>query len=87
MALPRQTIALLDAARELVKDKVAETVLLLTETKLDWDEVCASQGLPTAGRRREQRHHRADKKRNQSRRHRSRPRTRACSRADELGVA
>ncbi len=39
MALPRQTIALLDAARELVKDKVAETVLLLTETKLDWDEV------------------------------------------------
>ncbi len=39
MALPRQTIALLDAARELVKDQVAETVLLLTETKLDWEEV------------------------------------------------
>jgi len=41
MALPRQTIALLDAARELVKDNVAEIVLLLTETKLDWDEVRA----------------------------------------------
>src|ERR1700691_2696385 len=39
MALPRQTIALLDAARELVKDQVAETVLFLTETRLDWDEV------------------------------------------------
>jgi diadenylate cyclase len=39
MALPRQTIALLDAARELIKDQVAETVLLLTETRLDWDEV------------------------------------------------
>lgn len=41
MALPRQTIALLDAARELVKDNVAEIVLLLTETRLDWDEVRA----------------------------------------------
>jgi DNA integrity scanning protein DisA with diadenylate cyclase activity len=39
MALPRQTIALLDAARELVKDQVAEMVLLLTETRLNWDEV------------------------------------------------
>lgn len=39
MALPRQTTALLDAARELVKDKVAETVLLLSETRLDWEEV------------------------------------------------
>ncbi len=39
MALPRQTIALLDAARELVKDQVAETVLLLSETHLDWEEV------------------------------------------------
>jgi len=39
MALPRQTVALLDAARELVKDQIAEMVLLLTETNLDWDEV------------------------------------------------
>lgn len=39
MALPRQTIALLDAAREIVKDHVAETVLLLSETQLDWEEV------------------------------------------------
>ena len=39
MALPRQTIALLESARELVKDRVAETVLLLTETRLDWEEV------------------------------------------------
>src|SRR5580692_831754 len=41
MALPRQTVALLDAARDLVKDRVAEMVLLLTETNLDWDEVRA----------------------------------------------
>jgi diadenylate cyclase len=39
MALPRQTIALLDAARVLVKEQVAETVLLLSETRLDWEEV------------------------------------------------
>lgn len=39
MALPRQTIALLNAARELVKDQIAETVLLLSETRLDWEEV------------------------------------------------
>lgn len=39
MALPPQTAALLDAAREIVKDKVAETVLLLTETHLEWEEV------------------------------------------------
>ena len=42
MGLPRQTIALLDAAREVVRDKIAEMVLLLTETHLDWDEVRAS---------------------------------------------
>jgi len=39
MGLPRQTVALLDAAREVVRDKIAEMVLLLTETDLDWDEV------------------------------------------------
>jgi DNA integrity scanning protein DisA with diadenylate cyclase activity len=39
MALPRQTIALLDAARDLVRDQIAETVLLMTETGLDWEEV------------------------------------------------
>jgi DNA integrity scanning protein DisA with diadenylate cyclase activity len=41
MALPRQTVALLDAARELIKDRVAEMVLLLTETNLEWLEVRA----------------------------------------------
>src|SRR5688572_18394636 len=41
MGLPRQTIALLDAARDIVRDKIAETVLLMTETNLDWDEVRA----------------------------------------------
>ena len=35
MGLPRQTVALLDAAREVVRDKIAEMVLLLTETDLD----------------------------------------------------
>jgi diadenylate cyclase len=39
MGLPKQTIALLDAARDLVRDKIAEMVLLLTETDLEWDEV------------------------------------------------
>lgn len=39
MALPRQTIALLDAARELVKSQLADAILLLTETRLDWEEV------------------------------------------------
>lgn len=41
MRLPKQTIALLDAARDLVRDKIAEMVLLLTETDLDWEEVRA----------------------------------------------
>jgi DNA integrity scanning protein DisA with diadenylate cyclase activity len=41
MGLPKQTIALLDAARDVVRDKIAEMVLLLTETDLDWEEVRA----------------------------------------------
>ena len=41
MALPKQTIALLDAARDIVKSALADAVLLLTETRLDWDEVTA----------------------------------------------
>lgn len=36
MALPRQTVALLDAARALVREMSADAVLLLTETDLDW---------------------------------------------------
>jgi DNA integrity scanning protein DisA with diadenylate cyclase activity len=39
MSLPRQTTALLDTARELVRDLPADAVLLLTETNLDWDAV------------------------------------------------
>jgi diadenylate cyclase len=39
MALPKQTLALLDAARDMVKGHLADAVLLLTETKLDWEEV------------------------------------------------
>jgi DNA integrity scanning protein DisA with diadenylate cyclase activity len=39
MGLPRQTIALLQAARQLSHEMPADAVLLLTETRLDWDEV------------------------------------------------
>ncbi len=39
MGLPLQTIALLQAARDLVKGLSADAVLILTETSLDWDEV------------------------------------------------
>ena len=39
MALPRQTVALLQAARQLVATLPADAVLLLTETDLDWTEV------------------------------------------------
>lgn len=39
MALPRQTIQLLDAARHLVQNLPADAVLLLTETNLDWEAV------------------------------------------------
>jgi DNA integrity scanning protein DisA with diadenylate cyclase activity len=39
MSLPSQSVALLQAARDLVKSLPADAVLLLTETPLDWDEV------------------------------------------------
>jgi DNA integrity scanning protein DisA with diadenylate cyclase activity len=39
MGLPKQTIALLQAARQLVNELPADAVLLMTETSLDWDSV------------------------------------------------
>lgn len=39
MSLPSQSVALLQAARDLVKSLPADAVLLLTETSLDWTEV------------------------------------------------
>src|SRR5439155_20570808 len=39
MGLPRQTVALHEAARQLHRGLPADAVLLLTETNLDWDEV------------------------------------------------
>src|SRR4051794_940672 len=39
MALALQTVALLEAARRLVKDMPADAVLLYTETNLDWEAV------------------------------------------------
>jgi DNA integrity scanning protein DisA with diadenylate cyclase activity len=39
MSLPSQSVALLQAARDLVKSLPADAVLLLTETPLDWEEV------------------------------------------------
>src|SRR4026209_959605 len=39
MSLPSQSVALLQAARDLVKSLPADAVLILTETSLDWDEV------------------------------------------------
>lgn len=39
MALPRQTVTLLEAARQLAIALPADAILLLTETKLDWDAV------------------------------------------------
>lgn len=39
MSLPSQTVALLQAARDLVKTLPADAVLILTETAIDWDEV------------------------------------------------
>lgn len=41
MALPRQTVSLLEAARQLTSLMPADAVLLLTETDLDWDNVRA----------------------------------------------
>jgi DNA integrity scanning protein DisA with diadenylate cyclase activity len=39
MALPPQTVALLQAARQMVQNTPADAVLLLTETDLDWPSV------------------------------------------------
>jgi diadenylate cyclase len=39
MGLPKQTAALLQAARRMLDSLPADAVLLLTETDLDWDEV------------------------------------------------
>jgi diadenylate cyclase len=39
MGLPRQTVALLDAARQLAQGMSADAILLLTERNLDWDDV------------------------------------------------
>ncbi len=39
MRLPQQIISLLTAARQLSKDLKTDAVLLLTETRLNWDEV------------------------------------------------
>jgi DNA integrity scanning protein DisA with diadenylate cyclase activity len=39
MVLPRQTVALLESARQLAKELPADAVLLLTETNLDWNSV------------------------------------------------
>jgi DNA integrity scanning protein DisA with diadenylate cyclase activity len=39
MALPRQTLVLLQTARQLAEELPADAVLLLTETNLDWDTV------------------------------------------------
>lgn len=39
MSLPSQTVALLQAARDLVKGLPADAVLILTETPLEWEEV------------------------------------------------
>jgi diadenylate cyclase len=39
MALPRQTVALLESAQQLVRELPADAVLMLTETDLDWEAV------------------------------------------------
>jgi DNA integrity scanning protein DisA with diadenylate cyclase activity len=39
MGLPRQTVALLKSAQQLVQEMPADAVLLLTETELDWNAV------------------------------------------------
>src|SRR5437879_3775902 len=44
MALPRQTVVLLETARQLVHELPADAVLLLTETDLDWDAVSERLG-------------------------------------------
>jgi DNA integrity scanning protein DisA with diadenylate cyclase activity len=42
MGLPKQTVGLLEAARQLVQELPADAVLLLTETDLDWEAVLRS---------------------------------------------
>lgn len=44
MTLPRQTIVLLESARQLVQELPADAVLFLTETNLDWDAVLEKLG-------------------------------------------
>src|SRR5262245_17494525 len=44
MPLPRQTISLLESARQMVQQLPADAILLLTETALDWDSVLAHLG-------------------------------------------
>ncbi len=44
MTLPRQTIALLESARQLVETLPADAVLLLTERFLDWNDVLERLG-------------------------------------------
>src|SRR5437667_12894553 len=39
MGLPRQTVVLLQSARQLLETLPADAVLLLTDNDLDWDEV------------------------------------------------
>src|SRR5262245_48033635 len=39
MGLPRQTVVLLQSARQLLETLPADAVLLVTDTDLDWDEV------------------------------------------------
>jgi DNA integrity scanning protein DisA with diadenylate cyclase activity len=42
--LPRQTVVLLETARQLAAELPADAILLLTETNLDWDAVVAKLG-------------------------------------------
>jgi diadenylate cyclase len=44
MALPKQTLSLLVAARRLVDELEADAVLILPETDMDWDKVCETLG-------------------------------------------
>lgn len=44
MGLPRQTVALLKSARQMVRELPADAVLLLTETQLDWPTVLEHLG-------------------------------------------
>jgi DNA integrity scanning protein DisA with diadenylate cyclase activity len=44
MSLPSQTVALLQAARDLVKTLPGDAVLILTETAIDWEEVARHLG-------------------------------------------